>query len=159
MPPLKSWFERLFSDDRRRDKRWTSLPLVAHYWDGGAPAPRRVRDISAAGMFLLTEQRWYPNTLVTMTLTRSDKDESDPDRAITVTGRVVRSEADGVGLAFELPGSRNTSSLSSIFPAEADRKTLIEFLASLQADTRQVIPKWISPVPLKILVCRAVAAS
>lgn len=134
MPPMKSWFERLWSEERRRAERHTSLPLAAYYWDGAAPAPRQVRDISPEGMFLLTEQRWYPNTVVTMTLTRSDKPVSDPDCSIKVATRVVRSGTDGVGLAFVMPPARLREA-DGLFAYVAGRQELRQFLARLQADT------------------------
>ncbi len=143
---MKSWFDRLFSDERRKDERRSALPLVAYYWDGSAPTPRRVRDISAAGMYLLTEQRWYPNTLIKMTLTRSDKPENDPRRSIVVTARVVRSEADGVGLAFLLSKSRDARNYEGLMPEEADRKSLLEFLARLQGDIEHAVTKFLSLV-------------
>ena len=86
MAPGNSWFERLWSEERRRGER-KALPLAAYYWDGAAPSPRQVRDISPEGMYLLTEQRWYPNTLVTMTLVRIDRPETDPERALRLTAR------------------------------------------------------------------------
>lgn len=138
MPPVKSWFERLWSEERRRAERHTSLPLAAYYWDGAAPAPRQVRDISPEGMFLLTEQRWYPNTVITMTLTRSDKPVSDPEGSIKIATRVVRSGTDGVGLAFVLPPA-STRGVDGVFAYVAGRKELTQFLARLQADTGRVL--------------------
>lgn len=135
MAPGKSWFERLWSDERRRVNRETSLPLSAYYWDGSVPEPRQVRDISPEGMYLLTEQRWYPNTLVSMTLIRSDKPEGDSRRSITMTTRVVRSGTDGVGLAFVNSQSKRLGDLEDSFTIGADRKALIGFLEGLQADT------------------------
>jgi hypothetical protein len=144
MASIKSWFERLWSEERRQGKRQKSLPLAAYYWDGGVPAPRQVRDISLEGMYLLTEQRWYPNTLVNMTLTRSDKSEGDPDRSVRVTARVVRAGTDGVGMAFILPRTRRPQGTEDSFLRETDRKTLHQFLARLQADTGRTLIKFVS---------------
>jgi len=148
MPTGKSWFQRLWSEDRRRANRQTELPLSAYYWDGSVPVPRQVRDISREGMYLLTEQRWYPNTLVTMTLVRSDKPEGDPERSIAMTTRVVRSGTDGVGLAFVMSPTARTGNAEESFSLGADRKTLTGFLARLQADTGRVILKLVSAVLL-----------
>ena len=152
---MKSWFERLFSDDRRKDKRRAALPLVAYYWDGSSQTPRRVRDISSAGMYLLTEQRWYPNTLVRVTLTRSDKPDTDPDRSIQVTGRVIRSEADGVGLAFLLSSSGRSRDPLTNFPLDADKKTVVKFLALLHADTKRtsMTTRLLVPLVLILMTC------
>jgi hypothetical protein len=125
----KSWFESLFSNDRRESERSPAPHLMAYYWDGATPVPHRVRDINSSGMYLLTERRWYPNTLITMTLQRSDKSATDPERSIVVTTRVVRADNDGVGLAFILPRSRQARDSASTLATQADRKTLQEFLA------------------------------
>ena len=131
---MGNWFARLWSKDRRRAKRQVALPLVAHYWDGASPKPHQVRDVSVGGMYLVTEERWYPNTLIKMTLTRSDKASEEPGRSIGVTTRVVRSGTDGVGLAFILPSSMQAVDAQSDFRTEANLTTLKEFLSRLQTD-------------------------
>jgi len=156
MAPAKSWFERLWSEERRRAERHTALPLAAYYWDGAAPAPRQVRDISPEGMFLLTEQRWYPNTMITMTLTRSDKPDTDPDRSIKIATRVVRSGTDGVGLAFVVPSSRSRNS-DGPFAYVADRKDLTEFLARLESDTGHKILKYATLIAASLIAVASVA--
>jgi hypothetical protein len=138
--PGNSWFERLWSEERRRGER-KALPLAAYYWDGAAPSPRQVRDISPEGMYLLTEQRWYPNTLVTMTLVRIDRPETDPERALRLTARVVRAGTDGVGMAFVLPTANRGNDERERFATDATRKDLIEFLARLQSDTGRTFLK------------------
>src|SRR5579871_791953 len=97
-PGFLKW---IWPRERRHADRKATNALSAFYWDGAEPKPRRVKNVSAEGMYLVTEERWYPNTLITMTLTRTDLDASaGPARAVRVTSRVVRHEADGVGLAF-----------------------------------------------------------
>ena len=126
-----SRFARLWSKDRRRAKRHASFLLVAHYWDGASPAPRQVRDVGFGGMYLETEDQWYPNTLIKMTLTRSDKAEGEPDRSVAVTARVVRAGTDGVAFAFVLPSSMQAVDPESDLSMEADRETLKRFLSRL----------------------------
>jgi hypothetical protein len=98
MDEAKSWFKRFWSSsERRKGRRKSPLPLVAYfYWNGGVPEPRQVRDVSSTGMYLLTQQRWYPKTLITMTLMRTDKQPDDPDRYLTINVKVVREDAAGV---------------------------------------------------------------
>jgi hypothetical protein len=136
-PGKKSWLEALFSKDRREGERSLSPPLMAYYWDGAVPVPHRVRDINLYGMYLLTERRWYPNTLITMTLQRSDKSPDDPERSIALTTRVVRSDKDGVGLAFILPRSRKALDPASNLLIPVDRKILQRFLVGLPGDPGQ----------------------
>ena len=136
---MRSRFARLWSKDRRRAKRHAALPLVAHYWDGAGSEPRQVRDIGVDGMYLVTEDRWYPNTLIKMTLTRSDKAEGEPDRSVAVTARVVRVGTDGVAFAFVLPSSIQALDAESDFHGEADLRNLKAFLARLQTDSGHTV--------------------
>jgi hypothetical protein len=50
----------------------------------------------------VTEERWYPGTLVLMTLQIMDGVEESEERSITVHSRAVRWGNDGVGLQFVL---------------------------------------------------------
>jgi hypothetical protein len=102
MKSVNRWLESLSSRERRRAPRREVPNLVAHYWDGAAPLAHHIRDISTTGLYLLTEQRWYPGTLVRILLQRTGVAETDPDRSITVNAKVVRSGSDGVGLTLVL---------------------------------------------------------
>ena len=135
MAAQKHWFDWLFKKDRRRAERHSSLPLVAYYWDGESPKSHPVRDISSAGMYLCTEERWYPKTLIVMSLVRTDKSAPDPNRAIKVAGQMVRAGSDGVGLQFILRHSARRSAKDDSYRLrEADKKTLLGFLASVRSD-------------------------
>jgi hypothetical protein len=135
MNPIMRCFKWLTSRDRRSDDRHEGLPLVAHYWDGGAPASHRVRNISARGLYLLTEQRWYPGTLVMLSLQREDLPENDPNRSITVNAKVIHSGDDGVGFSLAMPSDAQTASQSKLGVA-ADRKMFLRFLSALESSRR-----------------------
>jgi hypothetical protein len=120
---LRIW---LWPSELRRGKRRSAVPLVAYYWDGTSPSPRQVKDISSVGMYLLTEDRWSTNTLVTMTLTRTDWRDAAPDRFVRVMGRVTRIGEDGVAVAFVWPGKHEENSFYI-----SDRRTLDKFLGRL----------------------------
>ena len=130
MEPVKSWFGKLMSHDRRKARRHEAPALAAYYWDGGAPVAHRIRDISSAGFYLLTEQRWYVGTMITMTLQRTGVDAgSEP--SIAVQARVVRSCADGVGLAFVLADRHNGHRPQGhLDQGVVDKKALERFLSS-----------------------------
>jgi len=96
MRPWAKWFEKLVSQDRRRAQRQEALPLVAYYWDGASPRAHAIRDISSTGFYMVTAQRWYAGTLVTLTLQRTGSIDPGPERSIAVQARVIRSGADGV---------------------------------------------------------------
>jgi hypothetical protein len=68
----KNWFERWWSPDPRRAPRVPGNGLAAYYWNGALPAAHGIRDISSSGVYVVTEERWYPGTLVLMTLQRTD---------------------------------------------------------------------------------------
>jgi hypothetical protein len=100
---MKNWFEELMSRNQRRPQRYVAPRLVAYFWDGGTPTAHCIRDISATGMYLMTPQRWYPGTLLMITLQRTEKDDAGLRQSITVQARVMRSADDGVGLRFVIP--------------------------------------------------------
>src|ERR1019366_451978 len=64
----KSWLQRWWSTELRQAPRHPAPGLEAFYWDGLPPSPHDVRDISSTGLYLVTDERWYPGTLVLMTL-------------------------------------------------------------------------------------------
>jgi hypothetical protein len=106
----KSWLQRLLNPDApepRKALREALPSLAAHFFTGGAPKPHPVRDISPTGVFLLTEERWYPGTLVGITLT--DRQLPDNERFITVAAKAVRWGNDGVGLEFVFPKNHGTA--------------------------------------------------
>ena len=97
----KKWARAVSAPDRRsaRRKRWPRL--VAYDSAGGALEVHGVKDMSASGLYLMTEERWPLGARVTMTLQRTDGLEDNPrNNTISVQLRVVRWGADGVGLAF-----------------------------------------------------------
>jgi len=97
----KKWATHSSAPDRRtaRRKRWPRL--VAYDSAGGALEVHGVKDMSASGLYLMTEERWPLGTRVTMTLQRTDGLEDNPRKnTITVQLRVIRWGADGVGLSF-----------------------------------------------------------
>jgi hypothetical protein len=97
----RKWNAPNATPDRRvgRRKRWPRL--VAYDSRGGALEVHGVKDMSATGLYLITEERWPLGAHVTMTLQRTDGLVDDPkSNAITVQLRVVRWGSDGVGLAF-----------------------------------------------------------
>jgi hypothetical protein len=139
MTLVPNWLERLLSGDRRIGERQKSPGLIAYYWDGAAPMPHVVRDISSNGLYLLTEQRWYIGTLVLISLQRVGAPESDPDRSVVVNAKVVRSGADGVGFAFALPDKAEAPDPRNMMPNGADRKSFQRFLRLLPRSGEQSV--------------------
>jgi hypothetical protein len=125
--PPKSWLERFWSPDPRRAPREATPRLAAYYWTGAAPEAHSIRDISSTGLYIVTEERWYPGTLVLMTLQRTDNGEEVTERSVAVLSRAVRWGEDGVGLQFILPKNQDAKRSDG-----ADRKTLDKFLNGLR---------------------------
>ena len=124
----KNWLQRLLSQDRRSADRHLKPRLVAYYWDGAAPVPHEIRDISLNGMYLLTTERWYPGTLVMITLQRTDSSAYARDaRSIAVQAKVVRWGPDGVGFKLIFPENEDYNYVRGLLDA-ADQKTFSEFV-------------------------------
>jgi PilZ domain len=134
MNPRPNWFARLFVKDRRdlfqdrRDaERHRTPQLQAYYWTGAAPAPHSVRDISSAGAYLVTEERWHPGTVLMLTLQRMDKYIRGRPRSITLQSKVVRWGIDGVGFAFVFPATTDFREWDA-YVHGADRKMFDSFV-------------------------------
>jgi hypothetical protein len=82
-------------------------------------------------LYVVTEERWYPGTLVLMTLQVTAFGEEVEERTICVHSRAVRWGKDGVGLQFVLQKSADDSSMGA-----ADRKALDRFLQRLRKSQR-----------------------
>jgi len=105
--PPKNWLERWWSPDPRKAPREKAPGVAAYYWNGAAPKAHTVHDISASGLYLITEERWFPGTLVLMTLQKTGDGEEIAERSIAVMSRAVRWGNDGVGLQFFLLDESN----------------------------------------------------
>jgi hypothetical protein len=142
MNVLKSLAQKLRSSNRRKADRRESPSLKAYFWNGDTPAPHGIRDISSTGFYLVTKERWYPGTVVMVTLQKTDEPEGSPARTIKIQSRAMRWGEDGVGLQF-LATERSASSKSSIYPEGADRKTLDLFLRDCQAGKSNAVVNYV----------------
>lgn len=124
-------FMRWLSSDRRRGKRHPLPGLVAYYWTGGAPQAFHIGNISTNGLFLLTEERWFPGTLIQMTLQRVDTSGEEPGDSIPVQSKVVRWADDGVGLSFLHARSADSKRGDGQYDYGADKKSLENFIEDL----------------------------
>jgi hypothetical protein len=133
---MKNWFEELMARNQHRAQRYVAPRVIAYFWDGGTPAAHCIRDISSTGLYLLTTQRWYPGTVVTLTLQRTEKDDAGVRQSITVQARVMRSAEDGVGFRFVAPKAEDSRRIQR-YVADGvevqDLNSLMRFLASLLA--------------------------
>jgi uncharacterized membrane protein (UPF0127 family) len=131
--PPRSWLERWWSPDPRKAPREPARGLAAYYWTGSAPEPHEIKNISSTGLYLVTEERWYPGTLILMTLTRTDRGEECAERSIAVHSRAVRWGSDGVGLQFVLANPQEKRRGREIAIVDGlDKRDLERFLRLLQ---------------------------
>ena len=99
----KNWLQRWLNPDppEPRKAARAALPgLTAYFWDGGVPKAHDIRDISATGMYVVTDERWYPGTLVQMTLKKIGSNGVKVEATICVMARSNRWGNDGVGVGF-----------------------------------------------------------
>jgi hypothetical protein len=129
--PPRGWLERWWSPDPRKAPREQAPGLAAYYWTGGAPAAHQIKDISSTGLYVVTEERWYPGTLVLMTLQNTAFGDEVEERTICVHSRAIRWGKDGVGLQFVLQHESENLAV-----AAADRKALDRFLERLRKSQR-----------------------
>jgi len=115
------------NSDRRKAHRRYVPGMVAHYYTGGAPKPHDVADISMTGFYLLTEDRWMPETMIQMTLQKPCA-KGERKQSITVLSKIVRRGSDGVAAQFVMPETLDPTS-RDIQPSQAtDRFALARFL-------------------------------
>ena len=139
----RSWRERLSdllsekSSDNRTATRETLPGLSVYFFTGGAPKPHGVRDISATGMYVITNERWYLGTVLRITIT--DQREPTALRSFTVHAMVVRAGSDGVGLQFLLedPKARDGARITEeeMMLGVADQALLEDYLARMKNET------------------------
>jgi len=125
---LRHWLNSGSSpSDRRRSIRRYVPGMVAHYFTGGAPKPKDVADISMSGMYLLTDDRWMPGTMIQMTLQKPCS-LGEKKQSINVLSRIIRRGSDGVAVEFVMPEALSHIS-HDIQPSQAtDKIALARFL-------------------------------
>jgi hypothetical protein len=128
----KGWFEKLLApepSDPRKSPREELPWLGAYFFTGGKPVAYPIRDISALGVYVFTEERWYPGTVIRVTLV--DRRQPTADRSFTVNAKVVRPAKDGIGLEFVLNDDLRSRGKSRALDSQVggvDRREVEDFL-------------------------------
>ena len=121
----KRTWQRFTSQERRRARRRTVRGVVAYYWEGGVAHPHEVVNMSETGAFVSATSKWYPGTIIEMTLQREGGD-GDPSpmahAAVHLQSKVVRTESDGAGLRFVYSKSRERLGVREFLKAVRPRK-------------------------------------
>jgi hypothetical protein len=90
--------------EQRRSPRVAAPGLVGYHFTGGAAKPHEIRNLSVAGFFMQTDERWPIGTIVRLNMQRIGRDEDEPDAAFAVHCKVVSECEGGVGFEFVMPG-------------------------------------------------------
>jgi hypothetical protein len=117
---------------RRRAKRLSVPGLVA--WTGGAPHSYKVGNVSATGLYLVSNERWTPGTTIRMTLQRQDGAMSSSKETICVLSEVVRWGEDGAGFNFVLSDSDDLAHRQVLPEKATDRRAIERFIERLELE-------------------------
>jgi hypothetical protein len=101
------------------------VPVVALFQNGGAPKAHPVKDVTADGAYVVTSERWYAGTIVSMMFqydphyTAVAHIAGEPHAAVRMRARTMRAGDDGVGVRF-------------VYLNQQERKRFRRFLAGAQ---------------------------
>jgi hypothetical protein len=85
-------------------------------------------------LYVVTEERWYPGTLILMTLQQAGDGEESREQSIAVHSRAVRWGNDGVGLQFIPLDTPAAHKVPNPLLNGVDQKQLDQFLQRLRKD-------------------------
>jgi hypothetical protein len=100
---FKEWFKEPPPKKQRMGTRQPAPQIVAIHPSQEDVKEDAVKDISATGIYILTEDRWGEGTPVPLTLHRKSTQHEDSEDDFTLPAKTVRTGEDGVALTFELP--------------------------------------------------------
>ena len=82
------------------------IPVIAYYWNGAAPEGHQVKSVSPAGAYVVTSEKWYPGTIVSMMFQydpyylKVANIDGNPKASLTMRAKIMRVGPDGVGVKF-----------------------------------------------------------
>lgn len=100
---LRWLYPSMYKQDRRHSTRRPLPGLVAYDWSANGPERLEIGNISSTGIYLLTEKRWQPGEMLSLTLQQSGPLEESAEQRIDLEAGAVRWGNDGVGLTFAWP--------------------------------------------------------
>jgi len=92
-----------------RADRYSTSALAAWHGESASSKPATVKDISATGVYLPTEERWPLGESVSLTLQGEGLPEIRSELQVVVEAKVTRHGDDGIGLSFLLPAGLDTN--------------------------------------------------
>jgi hypothetical protein len=123
---MAAWFS--LPSDRRKTPRLT-VPDgygCVYYWEGGAPLPHPILNISEAGAYFKTASVWRPGTIIELALQKQPCDDGTPSdqcEMVRVAAKVWRCEPAGTAVGF-------------LYTDPRERERMRAFLADAQAGGR-----------------------
>lgn len=151
MNPTIPHSEATFVSERRRAERRNSPSLAAYHWKGSMPRLNSVRDISATGAFLVTQERWEPGEIIALSLQRSGPIEKE--NSFSVKAQAVRWDDNGVAISFVLPPGADLRLWQSPLKSAAEQNEpedivrefrvsqAISFLSRISPETRDFMTR------------------
>jgi hypothetical protein len=127
--PFMKRLMRWIVPDQRVANRHSMPPVVAYLGMVRSAREYKIGDISVAGFFMITEERWIPGTGFPVTLGRTDN--LGHGKTLTVYCTVVRMGVDGVGFTFLRPAAEDRHASEARDIARLDLTKLAEFLKGL----------------------------
>ena len=126
--PFMKRLIRWLVPDQRVANRHAMPPLIAYLGQLRSSKEYKVGDISVAGFYMITEDRWIPGTGFPVTLERTDPEGEG--QTLTLHSTVVRNGDDGVGFTFvqQVEGETGSEPSSSM---RLDLTKLAQFLKGL----------------------------
>jgi hypothetical protein len=151
MNSTTSHSEGSFVAERRRAERRTSPSLAAYHWKGSTPRQNTVRDISATGAFLVTQERWEPGEIIAISLQRSGPLEKE--NSFSLHAKAVRWDDHGVAISFVLPPGADLRLWQSPLKSAAEQNEpedilrefrvsqAVSFLSRVAPETKQSVSR------------------
>jgi len=130
--PLMKRLIRWICPDQRVANRQAMPPLIA--WLGMVRTSKeyKVGNVSVAGFYMITEDRWIPGTSFPVTLERTD--EAGLGRSLTIQATVVRAGEDGVAFTFIQKAAEENNDGPTGANTRMDLTKLAQFLKGLPLD-------------------------
>jgi len=127
--PLMKRLMRWLFPDQRVANRHAMPPLVAYLGLLRSSRGYKIGNISVAGFYMITDEKWIPGTGLPVTLERIDV--SGKGQTLTAFSTVVRTGADGVGFTFMQPASDEGNSTEDRGTSRLDMTKLAQFLKGI----------------------------
>ena len=127
--PLMKRLFRWLVPDQRVANRHSMPPLIAYLGMVRSSKEYKVGDISVAGFYMITEERWIVGTGFPVTLERTDAEGQG--QSLTLYSTVARIGDDGVGFTFVQPVAEEDGESESRSSLRLDLTKVAQFLKGL----------------------------